>query len=491
VADALRLTPENPALLLDVDPALGWTWSRRKGWAAQRAGLASGLEDGHPCREVASRYAVQVAGCGHHLLFARSPDKPDRELVQAFTCQHRLCPICAPLRSSDLRDQIGAMLSMAIERGRRGLLKSTAAKAPWWSGKLMNLVPLHLTLTVKNCDWDELPKLMKGMGKAFTRMTRTKAFKNAVVGCVRAIEFTKGRDGKAHPHLHVLLLVDADTYFKKDVLAADSRYIDHDQWVQMWRKSMVLDYDPSVRIKRFRPKEGQKITVEFSAAIELCKYVTKPDKKVPLSGDELAWILQSIDGRRLLESYGCCRDLMPEAQEEVELEAEDLAEEEPEPLRGKIVEVWKWEQEFRDYLLKGTYDSVGVAEELQLIPEIAEFWPINPWIRRDDNVVAGKTVSWLYEPALHERPKRLTAAQVKRERDLEQYREALGRDPSQLDPSFDTTPRDMGGQLPPMRWDETPVTWGVRAMQVLQACGVPYPRASRLVQDAQRRLSQQ
>ena len=64
-------------------------------------------------------------------------------------------------------------------------------------------------------------------------------------------------------------------------------YIKQEQWIALWKKAMKLDYDPSVNIKRARPKkEGQ--TVEADA-FETAKYTVKDADFIveDLDNDEL------------------------------------------------------------------------------------------------------------------------------------------------------------------------------------------------------------
>src|SRR5690554_8117477 len=92
---------------------------------------------------------------------------------------------------------------------------------------------LFLTVTVKNCPVSDLRETLQSMNKAWQRLIKRKEFK-PVTGWIRTTEVTRGADGTAHPHFHVLLMV-PPSWFTRD-------YVKKMRWVELWQESMKLDY---------------------------------------------------------------------------------------------------------------------------------------------------------------------------------------------------------------------------------------------------------
>ena len=161
---------------------------------------------------------------------------------------------------------------------------------------------IMLTLTVKNCAITELRSTVNQMSKAWERLTKRKDY--PALGFVRSLEVTRGKDGSAHPHFHILLAV-PPSYFGKN-------YLSKDKWAALWQDAMRLDYKPvcDVRIVKEKVKkeklveglplsETENTTPEpmkalMSAITETIKYTTKPADMVK----EKAWLLEMVDQMR-------------------------------------------------------------------------------------------------------------------------------------------------------------------------------------------------
>lgn len=167
-----------------------------------------------------------------------------------------------------------------------------------WTARMMRALPqiadeypnhrfISLVLTQKNCPYSELRATIDEMGKAWTRFTQLKDFPG--LGFVKTLEITKGKDapGMAHPHFHVLLMV-KPSYF------GGHFYVSKARWIEMWKQSARLDYDPSVwvaavRAKRLEQQQVSHHTGSLSlpeklqnvgmrkAVMESFKYITKPE----------------------------------------------------------------------------------------------------------------------------------------------------------------------------------------------------------------------
>jgi plasmid rolling circle replication initiator protein Rep len=119
---------------------------------------------------------------------------------------------------------------------------------------------LFVTLTVKNCPITELKNTLAWMNKSWQRLTQLKAW--PAEGWLRSTEVTRGKDGSAHPHFHTLILVKPG-YFGKN-------YVKQAEWVEMWRRSLRIDYNPVLDVQAV--KKGQQ---PMQLVPELLKYCVK------------------------------------------------------------------------------------------------------------------------------------------------------------------------------------------------------------------------
>lgn len=194
--------------------------------------------------------ANNVHGCADEMSFKMTDDGYLR-LHQVWFCKSKLCPLCAWRRSMKFSYQNAEILSEAIKQKPKARF-------------------LFLTLTVKNVfDGEELDKTLKEMTKGFARLMKYKKVSKNLIGFLRATEVTVNDiDNSFHPHFHVLLMVKS-TYFK-----GENNYINQDEWTELWKKSMKLEYIPIVNVKAVRGKTGNKNDVK-SAVLETSKYPVK------------------------------------------------------------------------------------------------------------------------------------------------------------------------------------------------------------------------
>ncbi len=183
-----------------------------------------------------------------------------------------------------------------------------------WKAKAYKVLPkvverypshrwLFLTLTQKNIPITELRQALQTMNRGFQRLVQLKAF--PAEGWLRSTEVTRGRDGNAHPHFHCLLLVPAGYFSGK-------RYIKQAQWVEMWRKSMRLDYNPVLDVQAV--KQG---TRPMELVPELLKYCTKESDMVA----DREWLLEltcQMHKMRAVATGGILKEYLKELEEEPE-----------------------------------------------------------------------------------------------------------------------------------------------------------------------------
>ena len=238
------------------------------------------------------------------VLVSTETGKLKLRLKRAWFCRVRYCPIC---------------------QWRRALM---------WVSRFFDAFPriyaahpemryIMLTLTVKNCAISELRSTVTQMNTAWKRLSQRKDF--PALGFVRSLEVTRGKDGSAHPHFHILLAV-TPSYFQ------GACYLSKDKWAALWQDAMRLDYKPvcDVRIVKEKPKKGQIVEglqlettpdpmkTLMSAITETIKYTTKPSDMVK----EKAWLLTMVDQMRNVRAValgGIFKQFLKETETEQDL----------------------------------------------------------------------------------------------------------------------------------------------------------------------------
>lgn len=230
-------------------------------------------------------YSDRVYFCSEFLDFRLVPEESKGtlklKLNAARFCRVRHCPVC---------------------QWRRSLM---------WKAKAYKVLPkivqefptyrwLFLTLTVKNCAIADLRETLTWMHESFKRLTKLKDF--PAVGWLKSTEVTRGKDGSAHPHFHCLLLV-RPGYFGKN-------YIKQAEWVDMWRRSLRIDYNPVLDVQAV--KKGQQ---PMQLVPELLKYCTKESDLVA----DREWFLEltrQMHKMRTIATGGVLKKYLRELEQE-------------------------------------------------------------------------------------------------------------------------------------------------------------------------------
>jgi plasmid rolling circle replication initiator protein Rep len=241
---------------------------------------------GHYAGSKFQDYANRVQDCSQLIGFSLAMGENDvakLKLRTAKFCRVRHCPVC---------------------QWRRSLMWK--AKAYKVLPKIIESYPKHrflfLTLTIKNIDITTLKLSLKEMNTGFRRMSKLKAF--PAIGWLRSTEITRGRDGSAHPHFHCLLLV-SSSYFGKN-------YVKQSEWVEMWRKSMRLDYNPILDVQAV--KNG---STPMELIPELLKYCTKESDLV-IDREWFLELTRQMHKIRAIATGGVLKEYLRELEEDPE-----------------------------------------------------------------------------------------------------------------------------------------------------------------------------
>lgn len=306
-----RFVSNNDVGLTDVSP-------KDKPWDIHR--LAAALISNSYLQSGFERYSERIKQCSTLLEFALVAN--DKELFyklkMAHFCRHRHCTVCQWRRT----------------------LKWTA-KFLQTMPKIQKDYPTHryllLTLTVKNCAIEDLRYTLDTMNQAWRRLIKLKAFPSE--GFIKSVEVTKAKDNLAHPHFHILLMVPSG-YFGKS-----GGYLSHNKWLELWRKSLRIEYSPVVDIKAIKPKDGSNLV---GALKEVLKYSIKPEDLIE-DVDWLAELTRQLHKTRAISLGGIFKKYISEDEPEDLLNINETSE--GEPVTDDIY-LFDWKQDIKRYILR-------------------------------------------------------------------------------------------------------------------------------------------
>lgn len=273
----------------------------------------------HPKKNAwAKKRSDQIQQCSNYLQFGdyanTETGEVTRRLVAAQFCRDRLCPMCAWRKSLVMFSQISKIMD--------------------WVGEREKVVPIFLTLTVRNCPGEELNDTIDHLLKSWSRMMNSKANRKpwkVSRGWFRALEITYNKKSDEwHPHIHAIVLVEPD-YFTDE-----TKYIDQPSWIAEWRRALGVDYDPSVDVRTVKGDRAK-------AVAEVAKYTVKPGEWLDLDDAEgtdlrVELLARVLKGRRLTALGGIMKTAKAALKlEDVESADLVLTDVEKAELRGEVL----------------------------------------------------------------------------------------------------------------------------------------------------------
>jgi plasmid rolling circle replication initiator protein Rep len=278
--------------------------------------------------------------CGSNLDFANTGN--GLKLIKANFCRVPLCPMCQWRKSLRVFFDTSKIVDKLEERHK-------------------NLKPIFLTLTVKNCSVENLGLTLDNMFKSWDLMLHSSKLlpivdgvkRNVIKGWFRALEVTyNSKTNEFHPHFHVIMYVDKSYFTGKD-------YLKTADWVQLWRKSAKLDYDPICDVRK-ADKRGKRKEVA-----EVAKYTFKDVDilKETLSDKTKADVIESLSGalhQRRLYAYG---GLMKSIAAELKIKDADKSNlvtvdgSKINPMIVKEILSYRWNMGLRNYVLMEKKES--------------------------------------------------------------------------------------------------------------------------------------
>ncbi|AFI05034.1 replication initiation protein (plasmid) [Helicobacter cetorum MIT 00-7128] len=186
--------------------------------------------------------------------------------LKSYYCMNKFCPVCAWKKSNRVSLQ---------------LLRALALYAK--DSPNVKLGFLFLTLTCKNPKIEDLSECVKAMNTAWFKMWSNKTLKekgkkahrlsDRILGYFRATEFLGSNTplGQAHPHFHVLLVVNEKSYFGKN-------YISQAKWLEMWQRYFTYTESEILDIRKITPKFKPKTKNLPKGIIDIPSYILNANK---------------------------------------------------------------------------------------------------------------------------------------------------------------------------------------------------------------------
>lgn len=232
------------------------------------------------------KYAEKMSFCSLLLEFGFNTTEDNLlklKLWSAKFCRLRHCPVCQWRRSLRWKAKMYNVLPQIVE------------KYPTYRW-------LFLTITQENVPMTELRQTLVEMNKGWQRLIKRKAF--SAVGWMRSTEVTRSKNGYAHQHFHCLLLVKPE-YFT-------TWYMEQQEWTQLWRDVMRLNYDPIIDIRAV--DEGN---TPNALVPELAKYITK-ESDLAANRDWFLELTKQLHGMRAIATGGILKEYLRDMPEEPE-----------------------------------------------------------------------------------------------------------------------------------------------------------------------------
>lgn len=253
-----------------------------------------------------------------------------RKLQAAEFCRDRLCPMCSWRKSLVTFSQLSDIM-LRIDSTTDGL------------------VPIFLTLTMRNCVSSDLADCISLLLKSWSRMMNSKQNRRPfriAVGWFRALEITYNKkDGTWHPHIHAILLVETDYFENPD------KYIDQREWEAEWQWALGVDYKPRVDVRTV--KGGQ-----AKAIAEVAKYTVKPGEWLDLddgdgTDERVELLARVLKGRRLTAFGGLMKETRKALKQEDAETADLVRTGDDATMRGDLVtamEKFEWQIGLTNYV---------------------------------------------------------------------------------------------------------------------------------------------
>lgn len=225
----------------------------------------------------ASGYA-RFMYCSTYLSFLADKTKTHKKVETANFCKNRFCPMCS------WRKSVKDTLELSVMTD--------------WIHNVHKKKFIFMTLTVPNVSGDMLNDEIKSINEAFKLLFKYDELKRIAKGFVRKLEVTYNADrDDYHPHLHVMIAVNANYFKSKD-------YLSRERVLELWKRAKKDNSITQVDVRAIKPtNEGSYI----DSVLEVAKYTAK-DADLLASQDVFDVFYKALKGKRLLGFGGLYKE---------------------------------------------------------------------------------------------------------------------------------------------------------------------------------------
>ena len=272
-------------------------WRGNKIMSSRIAKSMRRINKAHPKRAAALKArADRMANCCNYLVYGQYVSRETGEVTErldaAAFCRDRLCPMCQWRKSMVTFAQVSAIMDVIEQR-------------------CPSVVPIFLTLTMRNVPSDQLGDGVTRILKAWSRLTAKATnphLHGMMIGWFRTLEITfNAVTHEWHPHIHAIILVPQEYFDNKAI------YMTNRDWQAQWRKALRVDYDPIVDVRRIYNDRAH-------AVAEVSKYAVKPGEWVSddncVTDSNVELLANVLKGRRLVAFGGQMLAIRKELRQE-------------------------------------------------------------------------------------------------------------------------------------------------------------------------------
>lgn len=279
-------------IIAEVSPLVKWNEKKARNLRTAHKMIDAGFEE----------RGKRMMFCGTFLTSEKCPECGKSTISSANLCRDRLCPTCAWRLSLKRYAEMCCTLQSIHDIGQ------------YEAG--------FLTLTVKNCDPENLRYTIEKMAEDWHRMLCDRTVRGITIGWARSLEITYNwRTGQFHPHYHVIMLTEN---------GGDQATLQQ-FFRNRWQVCARLPYEPITDYRSIESRASVRSDIDSAdftkAILETYKYSVKSDdiEEMPLA--IFRQFVTAIAGKRFC-SYG---GIIKKARRELgykdndELESEDCA----------------------------------------------------------------------------------------------------------------------------------------------------------------------
>ena len=277
--------------------------------------------------------SYRMKECSRFITLSVCPDCNRSIASSATLCRDRVCPTCAWRLSAKQSAEMLQTLS--------------------YINDIEDYDALFLTLTVRNCEVDQLAPTLEMMSRAWNRMLARRKNREIIRGTARSVEITYNHTAKTfHPHYHIILLVEKDARSVAELSAYFNK---------QWQSATNVIYQPITDLRKIENKtltEYDKKDAEYykNAILETFKYTIKDDSLAEMPLSTFRHYIDGVQGKRLVAYTGIIKEARAQLEYTDELEDETEYKKCPDCSAEILSAIYQWS--YRENTYKRFVDNI-------------------------------------------------------------------------------------------------------------------------------------